>query len=355
MKVKKRNGELVPVSFDKVIARIQNLSQDLSIDAVILAQKVCQRIVDGIQTRQLDEFASNICSSLIIEHPDYDILAKRIIVSNHHKNTPDTFKKSMTLLWNNKDIHGKHSPLISEEIYKIVKEHHEEIEYTLDYTRDFELDYFGFKTLERAYLLRTDNEIVERPQHLFMRVSLGIHGFDFKSAFETYNHMSNKDFVHATPTLFNSGTPRPQMSSCYLIAMKDDSIDGIFDTLKESALISKYAGGIGIHIHNIRSRDSIIRGTNGISTGIVPMLRVFNNTARYVNQCFTPDTIVYTKDGAKEIQNINDSDFVITNDGSLKKVNEVIINNVNKEILKIKTTHNNNYVRVTKEHQIYVI
>ena len=211
-------------------------------------------------------------------------LASRIIISNHHKNTSPSFSETVQILYDNKDIHGDHSPLVSEELYDIVCKNKEKLNNYIDYQRDFLFDYFGFKTLERAYLIKINKKIIERPQHLWMRVSLGIHGNDIKEVLQTYDLMSKKYFTHATPTLFNSGTKRPQLSSCFLCSVNDDSVSGIYESLKEMALISKYAGGIGIHIHKIRSKGSHIRGTNGTSNGIIPMLRVFNNTARYIDQ-----------------------------------------------------------------------
>jgi len=284
MRVIKRNGETEEVSFDKVLNRIKKISDNLSVNVFDIAQKVCSRIYDNVKTSELDELAAHICSSMITDHPDYGSLAARIIVSNHHKNTSPSFSETITTLYNNVDIHGEKNQLVSDEVYEVVMKNKEKLNSYLKYDRDYLFDYFGFKTLERAYLLKVNNVVVERPQQLFMRVALGIHGSDIKEALNTYDLMSQKYFTHATPTLFNSGTPRPQLSSCFLIALKEDSIDGIFSSLKECALISKYAGGIGIHIHNVRSKGSKIRGTNGISSGIIPMLRVFNNTARYVDQ-----------------------------------------------------------------------
>jgi len=278
MKVKKRDGSFEVVSFDKVLRRIQLLSEDLNINGHEIAQKICNRIYDGVSTSELDELTAVSCSSLIADSPDYDKLGSRIMISNHQKKTSPSFSETIDILYNNK------FPLISDEIYDIVQRHKDKLNSYIDYSRDFLFDYFGFKTLERAYLIRQDDKIIERPQHMFMRVALGIHGYDLKDALETYDAMSTKMFLHATPTLFNFGTPRPQGSSCFLIHNVDDSIDGIYKTLKDCALISKYAGGIGLHIHDVRSKNSIIRGTNGKSDGIIPMLRVYNSTARYVNQ-----------------------------------------------------------------------
>ncbi len=284
MRVIKRNFEYEDVSFDKVLTRLKNLSSDLNINVYELAQKVCTRIYDGVNTYELDELSAYLSSSMSIDNPDYNTLASRIIISNHQKNTSPSFSETIQILYDNKDINGNKSPLITPELYDIVSKNKEKLNNYIDYQRDFLFDYFGFKTLERAYLIKIDNKIIERPQHLWMRVSLGIHGNDIKDALETYDLMSKKYFTHATPTLFNSGTNRPQLSSCFLCSVNDDSISGIYDSLKEMALISKYAGGIGIHIHQVRSKGSHIRGTNGTSNGIIPMLRVFNNTARYVDQ-----------------------------------------------------------------------
>lgn len=283
MRVQKRDGTHEDVSFDKVLNRVKNLSSKLNVNVWELAQKVCSRIYDGVKTSELDELAAHLCSSMIVEHPDYGTLASRIIISNHQKNTSPSFSETINMLYWNTDNAGEHSPLISKEVFEVVQKHKEKLNSYIDYNRDFEFDYFGFKTLERAYLMKINGKIIERPQHMFMRVSLGIHLNDVKDALQTYDCMSKKLFIHATPTLFNSGTPRPQNSSCFLLA-NFDSIDGIFETMKECAMISKYAGGIGMHAHDIRAKNARIRGTNGYSDGIIPMLRVFNNVARYVNQ-----------------------------------------------------------------------
>jgi ribonucleoside-diphosphate reductase alpha chain len=284
MRVIKRNSEMEDVSFDKVLNRLKNLSSGLTIDVSEIAQKVCSRIYDGVKTYELDELAAYLCSSMSIEHPDYSLLASRIIISNHHKNTSPSFSETIQTLYNNLDNHNNPIPLVSEELYNIVNKNKEKLNTCIDYQRDYLFDYFGFKTLERAYLLRVDKKIIERPQHMWMRVAIGIHGNDIKEVIQTYDLLSKKYFTHATPTLFNAGTNRPQLSSCFLCSINDDSVAGIFDSLKEVALISKYAGGIGLHIHQIRGNGSQIRGTTGTSNGIIPMLRVFNNTARYIDQ-----------------------------------------------------------------------
>ena len=289
MHVVKRNGEKELVSFDKVLNRLRNLSTEdrfkkkLQLNISIVAQKVCSRIYNGVSTSELDELAAQICASMATDVPEYGILASRIVISNHQKNTSPSFSETIYILFNNKDIHGKHSPLICEKVYKIVMENKNKLNDIIDYNSDFEYDYFGFKTLERAYLLKVNNKVIERPQHMLMRVSLGIHLNDFKDALNTYKLMSQKYFTHATPTLFNSGTPRPQLSSCFLLDV-EDSISGIYKSLSDCAMISKWAGGIGLNVHSIRGKNSHIRGTNGYSNGLTPMLRVFNNTARYVDQ-----------------------------------------------------------------------
>ena len=284
MNVVKRGGEIEEVSFDKVTKRIKNLSHDLSVNAHMIAQKVCQSIYDGVKTTELDELTGQVCASLGTEELDYSTLASRIIISNHHKNTSPSFSETISSLYNNYDIHRKQNPLVCKDLYEMVMKNKEKLNDYIKYDRDYMIDYFGFKTLEKSYLYRINGKVIERPQDMYMRVSLGIHGDDFKDALKTYDLMTNKYFIHATPTLFNSGSNRPQLSSCFLVAMKDDSIEGIYETLKQIALISKWSGGIGTHIHNIRGSNSLIRGTNGNATGIIPMLRVFNNTARYVNQ-----------------------------------------------------------------------
>lgn len=284
MRVTKRDGSDEDVSFDKVLRRIRLLCSELNgVDPHSIAQKVCARIYDGVRTSELDELAAQMCASLVTEHPDYGVLAARLIVSNHHKNTSPSFSETMAMLYNACDVHGKRIPLISDELWNMIQLHKEKLNSVIDYERDYTFDYFGFKTLERSYLMKVGGKTVERPQHMWMRVALGIHGSDLKDAIETYEMMSKKKFTHATPTLFNAGTQRPQLASCFLLGM-EDSVQGIYKTITDSALISKDAGGIGIHIHNIRARGSHIRGTNGTSTGIIPMLRVLNTTACYINQ-----------------------------------------------------------------------
>ena len=288
MFVIKRNGKKEAVHFDKITDRIYKLIYGLSIsekDVIEIAKKVIQGIYDNVTTTELDNLTAETAAAQTTIHPDFSVLAARIAVSNLHKNTLKSFSKTAKLLYEYTDpVTQTHAPLISEEIYKIIRKNADELDSSLIYDRDYNFDYFGFKTLERSYLIRTNGKVTERPQHLFMRVALGIHKEDIQAAIETYNLMSEKWFIHATPTLFNAGTPKPQMSSCFLLSMTEDSIAGIFDTLKRCALISQSAGGIGVSIHNIRSTGSYIKGTGGISNGIIPMLRVFNDTARYVDQ-----------------------------------------------------------------------
>jgi ribonucleoside-diphosphate reductase alpha chain len=287
MFVLKRDGRKEAIKFDKITARIQKLCYGFSelVDPTAVAMKVIEGIYEGVITSELDNLAAEVSASMTTRHPDYALLASRISVSNLHKDTKKSFSETMKDLYDYVNPKtGKKAPLIADDVIKIIKKNAELLDSTIIYDRDFGYDYFGFKTLERSYLLRLNGKIAERPQHMLMRVAIGIHKEDIQSAIETYELMSQKYFTHATPTLFNAGTPKPQMSSCFLLTMKDDSIDGIYDTLKQCAKISQSAGGIGLSIHNVRATGSYIRGTNGTSNGIVPMLRVFNDTARYVDQ-----------------------------------------------------------------------
>ncbi len=285
--VTKRNGDRERVDSYRIKERLQTLMQGLNEEFVnldLVIAKVMEGIYNGVTTEVLDNLSAETCAYMNIVHPDYSKLAARIVVSNLHKKTNPDYLQVCERLQTYKDKNGREAPLINKRILEVVTNNSEKIQKALNYERDFNFDYFGFKTLEKSYLLRLDGEVFERPQQLFMRVALGIHYDDIDAAIETYELMSNFWFIHATPTLFNAGTIRPQMSSCFLVHMKDDSIEGIYETLKLTALISQSAGGIGINIHNIRAKDSYIRGTNGVSNGIIPMLRVFNATARYVDQ-----------------------------------------------------------------------
>ncbi|MDD7884650.1 ribonucleoside-diphosphate reductase subunit alpha [Flavivirga sp. 57AJ16] len=287
MYVIKRDGRKEQIMFDKITARVRKLCYGLNelVDPLKVTMRVIEGVYDGVTTSELDNLAAEIAATMTTAHPDYARLAARISVSNLHKNTKKTFSDVM------EDLHkyvnprtGKYAPLLADDVYEVIMANKERLDSTIIYNRDFGYDYFGFKTLERSYLLKLNGEIAERPQHMLMRVSIGIHLNDLDAAIETYELMSKKYFTHATPTLFNAGTPKPQMSSCFLLTMKEDSIDGIYDTLKQTAKISQSAGGIGLAMHNVRATGSYIAGTNGTSNGIVPMLRVFNDTARYVDQ-----------------------------------------------------------------------
>ena len=280
MQVLKRNNTYEDISFDKILKRVKTLGakEEIQVNYTQLCLKVIDQLYDGIPTTKIDELTAEQCASMNTIHPNYGRIAALIIVSNHYKNTPGTLKEVVERLYN------EEQQLLSNKFYTNVQENHEIYEKMIDYDRDYLVDYFGFKTLERAYLMRDKGTVVERPQHMWIRVAIAIHGDNFELVKETYDMMSKLVFTHATPTLYNAGITRPQLSSCYLIAMEHDSIEGIFSTLADCAQISKWAGGIGLHIHNVRCTGSHIKGTNGTSNGIVPMLRVFNNTARYVDQ-----------------------------------------------------------------------
>jgi ribonucleoside-diphosphate reductase alpha chain len=358
MYVIKRNGHKEVVSFDKILKRIKKvgLEANIKINYPSLAMKVIDQLYSGISTTKIDELSAEQCASLSSTHLDYNTLAGRITVSNHHKNTKSSFYQVMKELYNYKDHHNKHYPMISEELYKTITHYGKErVDSICDYSRDYLIDYFGFKTLERAYMMRINKRLVERPQHMWLRVSMGIHGRDWDRVVETYDYMSRKYFTHATPTLFNAGTPKPQLSSCYLMAMENDSIDGIFNTLKDCALISKWAGGIGLHIHNIRAAGSQIRGTNGTSNGIVPMLKVFNNTAKYVDQCVVPETWIYTTDGPKYIQDVVSNETEIFNsEGKPEIIHNVLEHPYEGPMLKIYTEHCQTPLEITPEHPIWI-
>jgi len=358
MYVTKRSGEREIVSFDKILQRIKKLGQEASIkiNYTTLVMKVIDQLYDGISTTKIDELSAEQCASMASIHPDYNILAGRIVVSNHRKNTLDSFSDVMERLYEYKDNHRKSSPLVSQELYEVVQKWKGELDAMCDYDRDYLIDYFGFKTLERAYLMKINKETVERAQHMWLRVAIGIHGDNLDKIKETYDCMSLKYFTHATPTLFNAGTPHPQLSSCYLIAMESDSINGIYNTLKDCAMISKWAGGIGLHIHNIRASGSHIRGTNGSSNGIVPMLRVFNNTAKYVDQCVVPETIIYTTQGPKQIQHCVMNETEIYNlQGKAEIIQNVLEHSYEGEILEIETMHSIHPLTITPEHPVFVL
>jgi ribonucleoside-diphosphate reductase alpha subunit len=356
MQVVKRNGKHEDVSFDKVLNRIQLAAQGLEVNPTLIAQRTLLRIYDGVKTSELDELAAQLSISLMTTNLDYGTLAARIAVSNHHRNTSDKFTEVVhELAHQTMDKTGEPLSNVSQELVELCKAHGDKINAKIDYDRDYLFDYFGFKTLEKMqYLLRnTKGKTLERPQHLIMRVSLALWGsVDLDRAFETYDLLSQKFFIHATPTNFNAGTPRQQLSSCFLQSMKSDSIVGIYDTLKDCALISKHAGGIGLHIHDIRAKGSLIRGTNGTSNGIVPMLRNFNDTARYVDQCFTPDTLILTQDGPAPISTILPGQKVLTSDGTYHNVLKQVVHSYSGTMHSIQLKGHPVPVTVTEEHPI---
>jgi ribonucleoside-diphosphate reductase alpha subunit len=362
MYVVKRSGEKEAVAFEKVQERIVKASEGLAVNAIKVAQGVLTRLMDGITTTELDTIAANLAFSWSTTHPDYGVLAGRIAISSHQKNTPTTMLECVETLHAVRDRAGAPASLLSDEFVAVVRAHGAEIEAHMDYSRDFLLDYFGFKTLERAYLLRdTARRVVERPQHLWMRVALGLWYNDLPRAFALYDMLSRKQYTHATPTLFNAGTKRPQLSSCFLLAMKADSIHGIYDTLKDCALISQYGGGIGVHISNIRAQGSLIRGTGGVSNGVVPMLRVFNNTARYVDQCFLPETLVYTSTGSMFIRDVTAGMKVMTSAGDFKPVTAQVVHQYAGPVCRIRMSQDTpgmsaqESVCVTPEHPLLAV
>jgi ribonucleoside-diphosphate reductase alpha subunit len=359
MFVKKRDGEMEVVAFDKILRRIRTIGTEvgIKINYTSLAMKVIDQLYSGISTTKIDELSAQQCASLASTHPDYNVLAGRITISNHHKNTSSSFVDVMTELYEYKDTHGKSSPLLSADLFDVVQKYKDEWENILDYERDYLIDYFGFKTLERAYLMQVNKVTVERPQHMWLRVSIGIHGDNMEKIRTTYEYMSQKYFTHATPTLFNAGTPHPQLSSCFLLSMENDSIEGIYNTLKDCALISKWAGGIGLHIHNVRASGSHIRGTNGSSNGIVPMLKVFNNTAKYVDQCVLPTTIIYTKQGPMHISKcISGVTEIFNRTGNLETIDNVLEHAWSGNIVEVTLfEHLSNPLSITPEHPIYVL
>lgn len=316
MFVIKRDGSKEAVKLEKISKRIERQAKDLkNVDVISVAQKVVQGLYDGVTSTELDRLATETAYSMCVRHPEYDKLATRIAISALHKDTMSTFSATMESLFNVKDKKGNQRSIISNELIKFVRKNAAVLDSVVDYNRDYLFDYFGFKTLERSYLLKVDGKIVERPQHMWMRVACGIHYDDIDAALNTYELLSKMKATHATPTLFNSGLVKNQLSSCFLVAMKEDSIPGIYDTLKETALISQSAGGIGLHVHNIRSKGSPIYGTGGVSNGLIPMLKNFEACARYVDQCFAGDTLIKTPAGHVKISDISEGDIVMTTDG----------------------------------------
>jgi len=359
MKITKRDGKLEELSLNKIVYRLKKLSTDKSlgklstIDTDLIAQKVISTIYDGVSSTELDEEAARISISLT-ENLEFGKLASRIIISNIHKNTTECFSEVMEKLFGNIDLNGLPAPILADDIISIIRENKDQLNEAIDYSRDYLFDYFGFKTLEKSYLMKINGKVIERPQHLYMRVALFCNQNSIENTIKTYNLLSQHYFTMASPVMFNSASRLANCVSCFLLGT-DDSITGIFKTIGDCAQISKVGGGIGIHINNIRSKGAVIKGTNGHSDGIIPMLKVYNECAKYVNQCFTPDTWVYSKDGPKQMKDITTNDNLITIDGTFKKVNEVIKNNVNKEIMEIRATNTLFPVKVTKEHELYLL
>ena len=359
MFVIKRDGSKQEISFDKITARIKKLCYGFNspeISPIKIAQKVIAGIYNGVTTTELDCLAAETTAYSSTIHPDFSKLAARIAISNLHKNTEKSFSKNIEKFYNY--IHPqtkKHYPLISKETYDIVQTHRIKLDSLIIHDRDFFFDYFGFKTLEKSYLIRVNGVVAERPQQMHLRVALGIHKDNIDKVTETYNLISQKYFTHATPTLYNAGTCRPQLSSCFLLTLEDDSIKGIYNTLQKCALISKYAGGIGLSIHNVRAKGSYISGTNGISNGIVPMLKVFNDTARYVDQCFVDNTPIYTSYGVKSIQDITEKDQILTHDGSFQKVSTVRKYEYDGDVVTIKCNNFRPSSSVTLMHPVLIL
>lgn len=357
MKVKKRNGELEEMRYDKITKRISSLCHDLDmeyIDPTYVTLKVTQGIYDGISTIELDVLAAETAAQMITTHPDYSKLAGRILVSNLHKSTPKKFSQCIKeLYFFIEPKTGKESSLISDELYDFVIENKEVIDSSIVMERDLDFDFFGIKTLERSYLLKIGDRMVERPQYLYMRVALGICKGDLEMGLRIYNDLSQHLYTHATPTLFNAGTPRAQMSSCFLIANKSDSIEGLFSTIKDVAHISKWAGGIGLHVHNVRAKGAYIKGTGGESDGLIPMMKTYNEIARWINQCFAPETLIYTDNGVKRIDELNEGELVLTKNGKYCEVGEVMVYPQKGGMLEIETKSTLKPLRLTDAHPIF--
>jgi len=359
MQVIKRSGHREEVSFDKITARLRKLTYNLDttyVNLIEVSKKVIMGLYDGVTTVELDNLAAETAATMATVHPDYALLAARIAVSNLHKETDKSFSKVVDDLYRYVDPKtGDRAGLIGDDTHRIVQKYKTKFDSAIIFDRDFEFDYFGFKTLERSYLMRMNGKVAERPQHLFMRVAVGIHGEDIEAAIETYNLMSERWFIHATPTLFNAGSPKPQMSSCFLLSMTDDSIAGIFETLSRCALISQSAGGIGLSIHNIRATGSYIKGTGGTSNGIIPMLRVFNDAARYVDQCFHPDTLLYTRHGIKRIDDVVLGEELLTAEGEFNRVTRLLRNAYEGKMVEIGVKHSIEPILVTPGHTFLVL
>ena len=349
MEVVKRDGTREYVKFEKISSRIKKQTYGLNedyVDYFEVSKKVIAGLYDGVTTEELDRLAAETSASLVSNHPDYSTLAARIAISSLYKRVDKRFTATADKLYhyiNPKT--GEKAGMISDNVYKVITEHAKELDAMVVHDRDFNFDYFGFKTLEKSYLLKMFGEVAETPQHLYMRVAVGIWLDDLEMVQKTYDMLSQGLFTHATPTLFNAGTKRPQLSSCFLLDIDDDSIPGIYKTLSDCAVISQNAGGIGVNIHKIRAKGSYIKGTNGSSNGIVPMLKVFNETARYVDQCFVPETQIETSQGNKMISEIVTGDQVLTSDGSFRNVSKVNkFEKKDRDLVVIKTTVGENIV-----------
>lgn len=358
IKVTKRNGKKEPLMLDKIIDRINQQTYGLDQKWVVpfeIAQKVIEGITPNIETRVLDKLAMETAASLTTKHPDYSVLAARLAITSLHKETKKSFSETVDDLWNYIDPGTKkHSPVVNKSFHELVMRHADALDSAIVHSRDHMFDYFGYKTLEKSYLLKLNGKVAERPQYMYMRSAIQIWGENIEKVISTYNLMSEGYYTHATPTLFNSGTTRTQLSSCFLQDTKSDSIDGIFDTLKETALISKNAGGIGIAFSKVRAKGTYIAGTNGTSNGIIPFLKIFNETSRAVDQCFTADTKVLTDRGKVNISDIEEGEKVLTTDGSFHSVvgkKEFSKQDVDLVVIKTKSGTN----KVTEDHQILVV
>ena len=357
MKVKKRDGSLEEMRYDKITKRIQYFCGDLDtnfIDATLITLKVTQGIYDGITTNELDTLAAETAASLVTTHPDYAKLAGRLAVSNLHKTTPKKFSQSIKELYSFVESKtGKETSLIANDVYQFVIQNKETLDNYIKQDRDFDFDYFGIKTLERSYLLKNGSKIVERPQYMYMRVAVGICNGDISMALKIYDGLSLQYYTHATPTLFNAGTVKPQMSSCFLVANKGDDIDNLFDTIKDVAKISKWAGGIGLHVHDVRGKGSYIKGTGGESDGLIPMMKTYNEVARWINQCFDEHTLITTKRGQIFLKDITIDDEVLTIDGTYQKVYSIDIFDYEGELSNIQTE--NDEVFVKSDHPLLIL
>jgi len=357
IKVTKRNGKKEPVNFDKIVDRITQQTYGLDQKWIVpfeIAQKVIEGITPDIKTSVLDNLAMETAAALTTKHPDYSVLAARLAITALHKETKKSFSSTVKDLYNYIDPkRNEHSPIVSEDFKDFVIKHKDQLDSAIVHSRDHNFDYFGYKTLEKSYLLKINGKIAERPQYMYMRTAIQVCGDNIEDIIDTYNTLSDGYYTHATPTLFNSGTRRPQLSSCFLLDTESDSIEGIFNTLKESAQISKNAGGIGINFNKTRSTGTYIAGTNGFSNGIVPFLKIYNETARAVDQCFTKESKVLTKEGLKNINDITKDDFVKTTDGEFNRVIETKEYENKEDLIVIKTKSGVN--KVTPEHPILVV